>query len=78
MSMWSISVNNETDTWIIFFTQQDPWKDAELRKMYAREMQNQYHKEYAQQLARIVANPPQHYAVSTYLISTNIKADYGT
>ena len=65
-------------THVYFFAQQDPVKDTELRKMYAREMQNQYHKEYAQQLARIAANLPQHYAVSTYLISTNIKADNGT
>ena len=78
MSMWSISVNNETDTWIIFFTQQDPWKDAELRKMYAREMQNQYHKEYAEALDRVAANLPRHYAVSIYVISTNIKANNGT
>ena len=58
---------------MFFFAQQDPVKDAELRKMYAREMQIQYHKEYAEELARIAINIPRQDAVSTYQISINIK-----
>ena len=61
-----------------FFKKQDPCKDAELRKMYAREMQNQYHKEYAEALDRDAANLTRHYAVSIYVISTNVKANNGT